>query len=128
MTYVFNSYFLTQERIAKAHGSQCGFCTPVFVMSMYTLLRNNPSPTQEEVEHAFEGNLCRCTGYRPIIEGYKTFCPCGKDNEGGCCAGSMGEQQLFDSKDLIPYSPDTDKDYIFPPKLKVDVLSMQQGL
>ncbi|CAI8021904.1 Xanthine dehydrogenase [Geodia barretti] len=62
-----------QERIAKAHGSQCGFCTPGFVMSMYTLLRNNPTPSEEEIEAAFEGNLCRCTGYRSILEGYKTF-------------------------------------------------------
>ena len=44
-----------QERIAKAHGSQCGFCTPGFVMSMYSLLRNNSSPTEEEIEGAFEG-------------------------------------------------------------------------
>lgn len=44
-----------QERIAKAHGSQCGFCTPGFVMSMYSLLRNKPFPTEEEVEGAFEG-------------------------------------------------------------------------
>lgn len=44
-----------QERIAKAHGSQCGFCTPGFVMSMYSLLRNNPSPTEQEIEGTFEG-------------------------------------------------------------------------
>ena len=44
-----------QERIARAHGSQCGFCTPGFVMSMYTLLRNNTTPSEEEVEAAFEG-------------------------------------------------------------------------
>ncbi|XP_015749134.1 PREDICTED: xanthine dehydrogenase-like, partial [Acropora digitifera] len=62
-----------QERIAKSHGSQCGFCTPGIVMSMYALLRNNPLPTQKEMESAFEGNLCRCTGYRPILEGFKTF-------------------------------------------------------
>lgn len=46
-----------QERIAKSHGSQCGFCTPGFVMSMYTLLRNNPSPTEKEIEQCFEGKL-----------------------------------------------------------------------
>ena len=44
-----------QERIAKAHGSQCGFCTPGIVMSMYTLLRNNTMPTEEEMEKALEG-------------------------------------------------------------------------
>ncbi|KAL3270337.1 hypothetical protein HHI36_009385 [Cryptolaemus montrouzieri] len=62
-----------QERIAKAHGSQCGFCTPGIVMSMYTLLRNNPTPNLSDLDVAFQGNLCRCTGYRPIIEGFKTF-------------------------------------------------------
>uniref|UniRef100_A0A4W6FUF9 Xanthine dehydrogenase/oxidase n=1 Tax=Lates calcarifer TaxID=8187 RepID=A0A4W6FUF9_LATCA len=62
-----------QERIAKAHGSQCGFCTPGIVMSMYALLRNNPTPKMADMEEAFQGNLCRCTGYRPILEGYKTF-------------------------------------------------------
>ncbi|KAL1122173.1 hypothetical protein AAG570_003578 [Ranatra chinensis] len=63
-----------QERIAKAHGSQCGFCTPGIVMSMYALLRSLPGkPTMEDMEIAFQGNLCRCTGYRPIIEGYRTF-------------------------------------------------------
>jgi len=46
-----------QERIAKANGSQCGYCTPGFVMSLYTLLRNNPTPTNEEVEKCFEGSL-----------------------------------------------------------------------
>uniref|UniRef100_A0A5F8H074 xanthine dehydrogenase n=1 Tax=Monodelphis domestica TaxID=13616 RepID=A0A5F8H074_MONDO len=44
-----------QERISKSHGSQCGFCTPGIVMSMYTLLRNNPEPTMEEIENAFQG-------------------------------------------------------------------------
>ncbi|XP_046507858.1 xanthine dehydrogenase/oxidase-like isoform X4 [Equus quagga] len=61
------------ERIAKSHGSQCGFCTPGIVMSMYTLLRNQPEPTMEEIEDALQGNLCRCTGYRPILQGFRTF-------------------------------------------------------
>ncbi|PIK36498.1 putative xanthine dehydrogenase/oxidase-like [Apostichopus japonicus] len=69
-TYLFPFW---QERIAKAHGSQCGFCTPGMVMSMYALLRNKPVPEIDDVVTALEGNLCRCTGYRPIIEGYKTF-------------------------------------------------------
>lgn len=46
-----------QERLAKRHGAQCGFCTPGFVMSMYTLLRNNPQPSKEDVETAIEGEL-----------------------------------------------------------------------
>uniref|UniRef100_A0A1B6CHR7 xanthine dehydrogenase n=1 Tax=Clastoptera arizonana TaxID=38151 RepID=A0A1B6CHR7_9HEMI len=63
-----------QERLAKAHGSQCGFCTPGIVMSMYTLLRSLPGkPTMHDLEKALQGNLCRCTGYRSIIDGFRTF-------------------------------------------------------
>ncbi|XP_063788991.1 aldehyde oxidase-like [Pseudophryne corroboree] len=69
-----------QERIAKAHGSQCGFCTPGMVMSMYSLLRNHPEPTMQQIHDALGGNLCRCTGYRPIIDGCRTFC-----NKTDCC-------------------------------------------
>ncbi|CAH2306010.1 aldehyde oxidase [Pelobates cultripes] len=63
-----------QERIAKAHGSQCGFCSPGIVMSIYALLRNHPEPTMDQIYEALGGNLCRCTGYRPIVESCKTFC------------------------------------------------------
>ncbi|CAG8727867.1 20234_t:CDS:10, partial [Dentiscutata erythropus] len=62
-----------QERLALLHGSQCGFCTPGVVMSLYSLLRNNPNPSEEEAEGCFDGNLCRCTGYRPILDAAKTF-------------------------------------------------------
>ncbi|XP_076044857.1 xanthine dehydrogenase/oxidase-like [Oratosquilla oratoria] len=76
-----------QERIVRAHGSQCGFCTPGMVMSMYTLLRNDPQPDMSNVLQYLSGNLCRCTGYRPILEGFRTLTkeaqgPCGRKN---CC-------------------------------------------
>lgn len=47
---------------------QCGFCTPGFLMMTKSLLDSNPRPTQEDIVHHLEGNICRCTGYRPIIE------------------------------------------------------------
>ena len=50
------------------HGSQCGFCTPGFVMSLYALWMSNPSPSNHDIETALQGNLCRCTGYEPIIK------------------------------------------------------------
>lgn len=50
-----NVFFSIQERIAKAHGSQCGFCTPGIIMSMYALLRNNPTPKMADMEEAFQG-------------------------------------------------------------------------
>ncbi|KAJ9077112.1 hypothetical protein DSO57_1019848 [Entomophthora muscae] len=62
-----------QERLALGHGSQCGFCTPGIVMSMYGLLKMNKEPTIHDIEDSFEGNLCRCTGYRPILDSFKTF-------------------------------------------------------
>ncbi|KAI8318165.1 xanthine dehydrogenase, partial [Martensiomyces pterosporus] len=64
-----------QERIALLHGTQCGFCTPGFSMSLYTLLRNQTGglPSEAEVEQCLSGNLCRCTGYRPILDAAKTL-------------------------------------------------------
>ena len=56
-----------QQAMVEQHGSQCGFCTPGFVMSLYALYRTNPEPSRREIDDALAGNLCRCTGYRPII-------------------------------------------------------------
>ncbi len=56
-----------QQAMIEHHGSQCGFCTPGFVMSLYALYRDNPAPTRQEIDDALAGNLCRCTGYNPII-------------------------------------------------------------
>ncbi|NDW52738.1 xanthine dehydrogenase small subunit [Aliiroseovarius sp. PrR006] len=57
-----------QQAMVDFHGSQCGFCTPGFVMSLYALWMENPQPNAEEVETAIQGNLCRCTGYEPIVK------------------------------------------------------------
>ena len=63
-----------QHRIAVYNGTQCGFCTPGFVMNMHAYLQKHKNPTQQEIENIFGGNLCRCTGYRPILHGMRTFC------------------------------------------------------
>src|SRR6516164_174146 len=57
-----------QRALIDCHGSQCGFCTPGFVMSLFALYLQRTAPTREEVLTALSGNLCRCTGYRPIID------------------------------------------------------------
>ncbi|XVF69650.1 hypothetical protein PTKIN_Ptkin11bG0098700 [Pterospermum kingtungense] len=63
-----------QETLARSHGSQCGFCTPGFIMSMYALLRSSQTPpTEEQIEESLAGNLCRCTGYRPIVDAFRVF-------------------------------------------------------
>jgi xanthine dehydrogenase/oxidase len=127
-----------QERIAKGNGSQCGFCTPGIVMSLYALLRNTDAPTELDVEEAFDGNLCRCTGYRPILDAAQSFSVktgCGKAkanggggccmekdgaaNGGGCCKSSGDDGQpikRFTPPGFIEYKPDTE--LIFPPALR----------
>jgi carbon-monoxide dehydrogenase small subunit len=56
-----------QRAFRAEHGLQCGFCTPGMVMASVSLLSENPSPTEDEVRTALEGNLCRCTGYHNIV-------------------------------------------------------------
>ncbi len=57
-----------QRAFVDCSALQCGFCTPGFVMMSTALLRRTPDPTEEQVAHYLEGNLCRCTGYEPIVE------------------------------------------------------------
>ena len=56
-----------QEGFWEEHGLQCGFCTPGMIMASVQLLERNPNPTEAEIRHALEGNLCRCTGYQHIV-------------------------------------------------------------
>jgi carbon-monoxide dehydrogenase small subunit len=56
-----------QEAFWEKHGLQCGFCTPGMILAAEDLLSNNPNPSEAEVRHGLEGNLCRCTGYQNIV-------------------------------------------------------------
>ncbi|PHH79027.1 hypothetical protein CDD80_5741 [Ophiocordyceps camponoti-rufipedis] len=126
-----------QERVARGHGSQCGFCTPGIVMSLYALLRNKPDPSGVDIEEAFDGNLCRCTGYRPILDAAHTFAVdgcnagpgpcaangsgagCSANGSGGCCMRKKAADQpikRFTPPGFIEYRSDTE--LIFPPALK----------
>jgi carbon-monoxide dehydrogenase small subunit len=57
-----------QQAFWESHGLQCGFCTPGMVMAAVSLLKENPSPTEQDVREGLEGNLCRCTGYHNIVK------------------------------------------------------------
>jgi xanthine dehydrogenase small subunit len=63
-----------QQSMVEHHGSQCGFCTPGFIMSMFALYQQTQQPNREMVIQALSGNLCRCTGYRPIIDATLSVC------------------------------------------------------
>ncbi|XP_043849522.1 aldehyde oxidase 4-like [Dromiciops gliroides] len=119
-----------QERLAKCHGTQCGFCSPGMVMSIYTLLRNHPDPSTEQLMEFLSGNLCRCTGYRPIIESGRTFCEestvCQLQGTGKCCMDQEENQfsldkeekmctKLYDESEFRPFDPSQEP--IFPPEL-----------
>jgi len=61
-----------QEAFWNEHGLQCGFCTPGMIMASKQILDRNPSPTEDEIRHGLEGNVCRCTGYQHIVNAVKT--------------------------------------------------------
>lgn len=63
-----------QQEMVDCNGSQCGYCTPGIIMSMFSLYKNENSPSKEVIEDALTGNLCRCTGYKPIIEAAAKAC------------------------------------------------------
>ena len=86
-----------QQRLSSMHGSQCGFCTPGIVMSLYAQLRQYPNSTPHELEECMDGNLCRCTGYRPIIDAARSLSNNLGESKtqvvgsgGGCCQGNNG--------------------------------------
>ncbi|KAJ8903637.1 hypothetical protein NDN08_004739 [Rhodosorus marinus] len=129
-----------QKRMVEGHGSQCGFCTPGIVMSMYTLLRQKCAEGEEltalDVEENFDGNLCRCTGYRPILDAFKTFAGnepcCGGRKNGKCCRespestptndagqqnGQYGEDTGLQNGFQTAEEPDTDSEHVFPREL-----------
>ena len=77
-----------QQALVDTHGSQCGFCTPGFVMSLFTLYQQGGAPTRDEIATHIAGNLCRCTGYRPIIDAAQA-----------CCTGKAADRWAKGAKD-----------------------------
>ena len=83
----------TQRAMVDCHGSQCGFCTPGFVMSLFALFKNEASPNRAQTCDAIAGNLCRCTGYRPILDAAQVMYQAAPQAQSGCATGM--EQWMF---------------------------------
>lgn len=93
-----------QERIGKLFGSQCGFCTPGIVMSLYATVRNGYGHlTEQDIEHSLDGCLCRCTGYRPILDAAKSFATVKSTKIGS--SSSSSNVYSDDSDDAEPTTP-----------------------
>jgi carbon-monoxide dehydrogenase small subunit len=75
-----------QEAFWNDHGLQCGYCTPGMIMAAADLLQRNPSPSEEEIRHGLEGNLCRCTGYHNIVRAVQDAA---QAMSGGAAVGSQ---------------------------------------
>ena len=111
-----DSFHPVQERMAKCNGSQCGFCTPGHVMSMYSLLRETTEASQplelKTIENRFDGNICRCTGYRSIMSAMHSFASEGSpDLDVNAIEGA-------DSAPFEPYDPARDANVGTPDELK----------
>lgn len=97
-----------QYCIAKNNGTQCGFCTPGFVMNTHAYLQQHPEPTQADLETIYGGNLCRCTGYRPILAGVRTLAcdyesSCDKSQQ--CLVDPLFDVQVSDGLKKIDVGP-----------------------
>lgn len=66
-----------QEAFWNEHGLQCGFCTPGMIMASKQIIERNPNPTDEEIRHGLEGNVCRCTGYQHIVNAVRAAAKAG---------------------------------------------------
>ena len=78
-----------QQAMVDQHGSQCGFCTPGIVMSLYAMWLDNPMPERAEIETALQGNLCRCTGYAPILRAAEAISTYGAADSDALRVGSV---------------------------------------
>uniref|UniRef100_F1KS69 Xanthine dehydrogenase/oxidase n=1 Tax=Ascaris suum TaxID=6253 RepID=F1KS69_ASCSU len=125
-----------QERLSRGHGTQCGFCSPGFVMSLYALLRNSPHPSTDEIDEAIRGNLCRCTGYRPILESFYSLSldGCCQQGKGECACRKVQKSEaetnrmtsLTSFADFPFYDPSQEP--IFPPQLILDARNKDDNI
>jgi xanthine dehydrogenase small subunit len=115
-----------QKALVEHDGSQCGYCTPGIVMSMFALYKTHLNPTREVVEDALVGNLCRCTGYRPIVDAAKEICSTNANDH-----FTQNKEQIIDLLHNLSLSTETielttNKQTYLKPFTVIDTLSLRK--
>lgn len=114
-----------QQEMVSCNGSQCGYCTPGIIMSMFSLYKNENNPGKEIIEDALTGNLCRCTGYKPIIDAAAKAC-----TNNGIDHFTNGEKQIIELLTQIKNSNHsvsikTEKQEYYQPKTKTEAFELR---
>ena len=106
-----------QQAMVDNHGSQCGFCTPGFVMSLFTLYHAGKKPTRQQIVDHIAGNLCRCTGYRPIVDAAVKSCT-GKPADRWAAAAKETAAQLARSMTVQMFSSAMSRTFFAAPAMR----------
>src|ERR1035437_6385400 len=117
-----------QQEMVDGNGSQCGYCTPGIIMSIFSLYKTENNPTKETIEDTLTGNLCRCTGYKPIIEAAAKACVHKGDDY-----FKKNEQHIISllvqiKKDSHSVDIHTTKQKYFQPKTKTEALELSNSM
>ena len=115
-----------QDALVKANGSQCGFCTPGIVMSMFSLYKNENNPSKERVEDSLTGNLCRCTGYKPIIEATIQSCVNNVEDHFSTDEKKIAEMLLEIKNSSESIEIKTENQHYFQPLTKIEALNLKE--
>lgn len=117
-----------QQEMVDCNGSQCGYCTPGIIMSMFSLYKNENNPDKECIEDALTGNLCRCTGYKPIIEATAKACI-----NNGTDHFTQNENQIIELLQQLKKSTDsvqiiTEEQKYYQPKTKAEAFELRNNM
>lgn len=119
---------VVQQEMVDCNGSQCGYCTPGIIMSMFSLYKNENNPNKESIEDALTGNLCRCTGYKPIIEATAKACVNNSEDHFTQNENNIIEllQQLKKSTTSVEII--TSEQKYFQPKTKAEAVELRNNM
>ena len=108
-----------QEGFKEEHGLQCGYCTPGMMMAAKALLEENPDPSEDEIRWALSGNLCRCTGYQPIIDSIKAAAAVLRGEEAATAPRRKSERGWTGEKQIGPWG--AEKHRLAPPRTSISI-------